>query len=194
MVDASDALARGLGPVDNLAYRGRPLPQDALEQDLLESVYEDGRSHPHGIVVAQNERGIRVTIDRRRDANLTEFGKATLSDRYLMPGESYQDLFARVAMHFADDSAHAQRLYTYMSSLWFMPSTPILSNSGTQRGLPISCFSTRPRTACAASSTMERECLAAALSGGIGSWGNLRSIGGKIGLNSRPRAWCRSSA
>ena len=140
MVDAADALARDLGPVDNIAMEGITLSPDTVEQDMLEQVYEDGRSHPVGTVVAQNERGIRVTIDRRRDANLTEFGKATLSDRYLMPDESYQDLFARVAMHFADDSAHAQRLYTYMSSLWFMPSTPILSNGGTKRGLPISCF------------------------------------------------------
>ena len=80
--------------------------------------------------VFQTERGVRVTIDRSRDAKLTEFGKATLSDRYLMPDESFQDLFARVATHYADDSAHAQRLYDYISNLWFMPSTPVLSNGG----------------------------------------------------------------
>src|SRR3546814_19096309 len=90
--------------------------------------------------VAQNERGIRIRMDRARDAKLTVFGKATLTDRYLMPGESFQDLFARVAMHFADDTAHAQRLYDYISNLWFMPATPVLSNGGTKRGLPISCF------------------------------------------------------
>ena len=58
------------------------------------------------------------------------FGKATLTDRYLLPGESYQDLFARVACAYADDIAHAQRLYDAMSRLWFMPATPILSNGG----------------------------------------------------------------
>ena len=88
----------------------------------------------------QNERGIAVRMDRTRDDKLTLFGKATLADRYLMDGESYQDLFARVAAHFADDTAHAQRLYDYMSKLWFMPATPVLSNGGTKRGLPISCF------------------------------------------------------
>ena len=31
----------------------------------------------------QNEKGITIKIDRSRDKNLTEFGKATLSDRYL---------------------------------------------------------------------------------------------------------------
>ncbi len=52
-----------------------------------------------------------VTIDRDRDALLTDFGKATLKDRYVMPGETYQDIFARVASYYGDDEAHAQRLY-----------------------------------------------------------------------------------
>ena len=82
----------------------------------------------------------RVKTDPSRDALLTAFGKATLTDRYLMPGESFQDLFARVASYYGDDEAHAQRLYDYISKLWFMPATPVLSNGGTDRGLPISCF------------------------------------------------------
>ena len=75
-----------------------------------------------------------------RDALLTDFGKATLSNRYVLPDESYQDMFARVSTTYADNDAHAQRLYDYMSKLWFMPSTPILSNGGAGRGLPISRF------------------------------------------------------
>ena len=81
-----------------------------------------------------------LTLDRSRDILLTAFGKATLTDRYLMPGESFQDMFARVSCAYADDVDHAQRLYDAMSQLWFMPATPILSNGGTKRGLPISCF------------------------------------------------------
>ena len=88
--------------------------------------------------VVQVRSGARVVTDSSRDDRLTAFGKATLSDRYLMPGESYQDMFARVASAYADDDAHAQRLYDYISNLWFMPATPVLSNGGTQRGLPIS--------------------------------------------------------
>ena len=84
----------------------------------------------------QNSRGITIKIDRSRDENLTDFGKATLSDRYLGENESFQDLFARVASHYADDNLHAQRLYNYISNLWFMPATPVLSNGGTTRGLP----------------------------------------------------------
>ncbi|MGZ3256097.1 MAG: ribonucleotide reductase N-terminal alpha domain-containing protein, partial [Croceibacterium sp.] len=85
-------------------------------------------------------RRFKVVTDSSRDALLTDFGKDTLTDRYLLPGESYQDLFARVADAYADDQDHAQRLYDYISRLWFMPATPVLSNGGTQRGLPISCF------------------------------------------------------
>jgi len=48
-----------------------------------------------------------VQTDARRDELLTEFGKETLRDRYLLPGESYQDLFARVAAAYADDDEHA---------------------------------------------------------------------------------------
>src|SRR6202012_6045513 len=82
----------------------------------------------------------KVEVDRARDALLTDFGKTTLEDRYLLAGESYQDMFARVATAFADDADHAQRIYDYISKLWFMPSTPVLSNGGAGRGLPISCF------------------------------------------------------
>ena len=79
----------------------------------------------------QNSKGITIKIDRSRDDNLTDFGRATLSDRYLGENESFQDLFARVASHYADDNLHAQRLYNYISNLWFMPATPVLSNGGT---------------------------------------------------------------
>ena len=80
----------------------------------------------------QNSKGITIKIDRSKDLNLTEFGKATLSDRYLGFNESYQDLFARVASYYADDNLHGQRLYNYISNLWFMPATPVLSNGGTK--------------------------------------------------------------
>ena len=76
----------------------------------------------------QNEKGIIIKIDRSRDSKLTDFGKATLKDRYLGHNESYQDLFARVASSYADDNLHAQRIYNYISNLWFMPATPVLSN------------------------------------------------------------------
>ncbi len=90
--------------------------------------------------VVQLEKGSVVKTDSSRDQLLTPFGFSTLQDRYLMPGETPQDMFARVASYFADDNSHAQRLYDYISKHWFMPATPVLSNGGTKRGLPISCF------------------------------------------------------
>ena len=131
----------------------------------------------------QNEKGITIKIDRSRDSNLTEFGKATLSDRYLGANESYQDLFARVASHYADNNLHAQRIYNYISNLWFMPATPVLSNGGTKRGLPISCFLNEASDSLDGILDLWSENVwLAARGGGIGSyWGNLRSIGEKIG-------------
>lgn len=135
----------------------------------------------------QSKSGISVKIDRGRDANLTDFGKSVLTDRYLMPSEEYQDLFARVSCHFADDSEHAQRIYDYMSNLWFMPSTPVLSNGGTERGLPISCFLNEANDSLDGIVELWNENVwLAALGGGIGSyWGNLRSIGEKVGANGK---------
>jgi ribonucleoside-diphosphate reductase alpha chain len=125
----------------------------------------------------------QVRIDRSRDALLTDFGRATLTDRYLMPGEDFQDLFARVASQYGDNHAHAQRLYDYMSKLWFMPSTPILSNGGTNRGLPISCFLNEASDSLDGILGLWNENVwLASKGGGIGSyWGNLRSIGEKVG-------------
>ena len=131
----------------------------------------------------QNEKGITIKIDRSKDANLTDFGKATLTDRYLGQNESFQDLFARVASVYADDNLHAQRIYNYISNLWFMPATPVLSNGGTERGLPISCFLNEANDSLKGITDLwEENVWLAARGGGIGSyWGNLRSIGEKIG-------------
>jgi len=131
----------------------------------------------------QNEKGITIKIDRSKDSNLTDFGKATLKDRYLGQNESFQDLFARVASVYADDNLHAQRIYNYISNLWFMPATPVLSNGGTERGLPISCFLNEANDSLKGITDLwEENVWLAARGGGIGSyWGNLRSIGEKIG-------------
>ncbi len=131
----------------------------------------------------QNEKGITIKIDRSRDSNLTDFGRETLKDRYLGQNESFQDLFARVASVYADDNLHAQRIYNYISNLWFMPATPVLSNGGTERGLPISCFLNEANDSLKGITNLwEENVWLAARGGGIGSyWGNLRSIGEKIG-------------
>jgi ribonucleoside-diphosphate reductase alpha chain len=128
-----------------------------------------------------------VEVDRSRDALLTDFGKETLKDRYLLPGESYQDLFVRVASAYADDAAHAQRVYDYISQLWFMPATPVLSNGGTGRGLPISCYlNSVPDSLEGIVDTWNENVWLAARGGGIGTyWGAVRGIGEPVGLNGK---------
>jgi ribonucleoside-diphosphate reductase alpha chain len=136
---------------------------------------------------AIHARRFAVVTDASRDALLTEFGKDTLDDRYLLPGETYQDLFARVAAAYADDEGHAQRIYDYISKLWFMPATPVLSNGGTGRGLPISCFlNSVPDSLEGIVGTWNENVWLAARGGGIGTyWGNVRGIGEPVGLNGK---------
>lgn len=127
----------------------------------------------------------KVVTDPSRDALLTDFGKTTLVDRYLLPGESFQDMFARVATAYADDIEHAQRIYEYISKLWFMPATPVLSNGGAERGLPISCFLNAVGDSLdGIMDTWNENVWLASNGGGIGTyWGNVRSIGEKVGQN-----------
>ncbi|NIJ35495.1 ribonucleoside-diphosphate reductase alpha chain [Sphingopyxis panaciterrae] len=136
---------------------------------------------------AVHARRFDIVTDRGRDALLTDFGKETLEDRYLLPGESYQDLFARVASAYADDQDHAQRLYDYISRLWFMPATPVLSNGGTGRGLPISCYlNSVPDSLEGIVETWNENVWLASRGGGIGTyWGSVRGIGEPVGLNGK---------
>ena len=133
--------------------------------------------------VVQIKPGVSVKKNPSKDSLLTEFGKSTLKDRYLLPDEDYQGMFARVASYFSDDNNHAQRIYNYMSNHWFMPSTPILSNGATNRGLPISCFLNEANDSLHGILELWNENVwLASKGGGIGSyWGNLRGQGEKVG-------------
>ena len=130
---------------------------------------------------------MNVVIDYKRDNYLSEFSHKTLQDRYLVGDEtSPQEAFARASMAFADDEAHAQRLYDYVSKLWFMFSTPILSNGGTKRGLPISCFLNYvddSRTGLTNHYT--ENAFLSSVGGGIGGcWNGIRSVGSKTSAGS----------
>lgn len=119
-----------------------------------------------------------IKINKSRNDLLTDFGKAVLKDRYLLKNEDNQDLFARVASYYGNNDDHANRMYDYISKLWFMPATPILSNGGTDRGLPISCFLNETGDSLESIVNLWNENVwLAARGGGIGSyWGNVRSI------------------
>ena len=123
-----------------------------------------------------------VQVDYRRDRYLSEFSKKTLQDRYLIDGEiSPQDAFARAAKAFANDEEHAQRLYDYASKLWFMFSTPILSNGGTSRGLPISCFLNYVEDSrLGITGHYTENAFLSSVGGGVGGcWNGVRSVGSK---------------
>lgn len=129
-----------------------------------------------------------VVIDLGRDERLTRHAIETLQDRYLVADEkSPQEGFARAAAAFADDAAHAQRLYDYIGRGWFMFATPLLSNGGTDRGLPISCFLNYvPDSRKGILGHYEENGWLASMGGGIGGyWGHLRSKGGSTSRGSK---------
>jgi ribonucleoside-diphosphate reductase alpha chain len=136
-----------------------------------------------------------ININYNKEKKLDRFSLDTLKDRYLYQeeGETYaQEAFARAAVFAATfkgttDFELAQRLYNYSSDLWFMFSTPILSNGGTNRGLPISCFLNYvPDSRDGLSAHYDENIWLASTGGGIGGyWGSVRSNGIATANNSR---------
>jgi ribonucleoside-diphosphate reductase alpha chain len=196
-----DEAAMGLGetleadaaPPQSKAKAVKMDRKDAGSEDLVAGAAADAMAEALKAAAADDDskavrpRRFDVVTDESRDALLTDFGKDTLTDRYLLPGENYQDLFARVADAYADDQEHAQRLYDYISRLWFMPATPVLSNGGTGRGLPISCYLNSVDDSLEGIvGTWNENVWLASKGGGIGTyWGNVRGIGEPVGLNGK---------
>ena len=126
-----------------------------------------------------------IVIDYDKEKKLDKFSLDTLKDRYFWDEETHaQEAFARAAVFGATfkgetDFELAQRLYNYSSDLWFMFSTPILSNGGTSRGLPISCFLNYvPDSRDGLASHYDENIWLASSGGGIGGyWGDIRSNG-----------------
>jgi ribonucleoside-diphosphate reductase alpha chain len=192
--DVADAVASGAGTADKKAVtmNKSDAGSDALiatkaGEALAGAIAEAAKDAAKGDSKKVNDRRFAIETNAERDARLTDFGKETLTDRYLLPGETYQDLFARVADAYADDQAHAQRLYDYISNLWFMPATPVLSNGGTNRGLPISCYLNSVEDSLEGIvGTWNENVWLASKGGGIGTyWGNVRGIGEPVGLNGK---------
>ena len=178
-VSSDGKAAVGMGETDAGTEALTTAAGDALAKAVASNTPPDSKK--------VNPRRFSVKTAHERDDKLTEFGKETLKDRYLLPGESFQDLFARVADAYADDEAHAQRLYDYISNLWFMPATPVLSNGGTARGLPISCYLNSVEDSLdGIVGTWNENVWLASKGGGIGTyWGNVRGIGEPVGLNGK---------
>ncbi|GGC37269.1 ribonucleoside-diphosphate reductase [Novosphingobium marinum] len=184
----------GNGPAIGMTDKSDPGSSELVE-DLGRKVAEGAAQAMAGAIAEAAKRDSKsiqarrfsIETDPARDELLTEFGKETLTDRYLLPNETYQDLFARVADAYADDEEHAQRLYDYISRLWFMPATPVLSNGGTGRGLPISCYLNSVEDSLEGIvGTWNENVWLASRGGGIGTyWGQVRGIGEPVGLNGK---------
>ena len=135
-----------------------------------------------------------IVIDYDKEKKLDKFSLDTLKDRYFWEEETHaQEAFARASVFGATykgetDFDLAQRLYEYSSDLWFMFSTPILSNGGTTRGLPISCFLNYvPDSRRGLSDHYDENIWLASSGGGIGGyWGDVRSNG--IGTSNHSRS------
>jgi len=123
---------------------------------------------------------MKLEIDMTKDNLLPQNAVDILRDRYMLPEElSPQESFARACMAFADNKAHAERLYKYVSNLWFMFASPLLSNGGTTRGLPISCFLNYvPDSREGLADHYNENIWLSSMGGGIGGyWGHIRSQG-----------------
>lgn len=136
------------------------LARDILLKKTIEEVGDSnswGSPNYHQKVKPLQER---IKLDHSRDQLLTYFGLETLRDRYILKDsnlklvETPQAFFARVAagitaadqyekeeIQVTDELvAKAQELYEVISKLWFMPATPVLTNTATDKGLTISCY------------------------------------------------------
>ena len=75
--------------------------------------------------------------------NLSDNAKIVMERRYLLPGETPEELFTRVAHHIAscnDSTDQEAAYYEAMSSLKFLPNSPTLMNAGTGQGTLSACF------------------------------------------------------
>lgn len=121
-----------------------------------------------------------LSLNYANDSLLPEYALKILEERYLLEHEkSPQEAFARAAKAFSENPEMAQRIYEYASQLWFMFSTPILSNGGSERGLPISCYLNYVADSREGlTSHYTENAFLSSLGGGIGSyWGDVRSVG-----------------
>jgi len=86
--------------------------------------------------------GWELDVDFPSWAN-TEIYVKTISKGYLLPGEKPKDAYWRVATRVAqrlNKPQMATKFFDYIWKGWLNLATPVLSNTGTDRGLPISCF------------------------------------------------------
>lgn len=91
-----------------------------------------------------------MTLESLKEAGLApewmvEESLKTLQGGYMLPGETPRAMYQRVAKaaasYYDDSDKWSKKFFDIMWKNWLCPASPVLSNMGTDRGLPISCNS-----------------------------------------------------
>jgi len=122
---------------------------------------------------------------------LNSEGFQTLSNGYLLKGETPLDMYKRVskaAASYYDEPLRSQlesRFLQYIKNNWLCLATPVASNTGTDRGLPISCYGTyMPDSISGIFKTYHEAAMLTKNGGGVGTYvGGIRSRGASISGN-----------
>jgi ribonucleoside-diphosphate reductase alpha chain len=123
----------------------------------------------------------------------------TVQGGYLLPGETPKGMYRRVAKAAALEAERPdleEPFFMIMWEGWLGPATPVLSNMGTNRGLPISCYKTEPDDSVDSIFKVAHEiAMMSKCSGGVGIiLDNIRSRGSPIANGSKSNGivpWCQ---
>lgn len=113
---------------------------------------------------------------------LTQEGLITLLGGYLLHGETPKGMYERVSRTAANKLNKPElekKFFDMIWNNWLCPSTPIASNFGTEKGLPISCFGQSPAdTTISIFNSYTETAMLTKYGGGIGKyWGDIRAKG-----------------
>lgn len=122
---------------------------------------------------------------------MNEEGFKTLSGGYLLEGETPRQMYTRVAnaaaSYYADSAHYAEKFFHILWMNWLCPASPVLSNMGTDRGLPISCNTIHVGDSVDSIFTKSHELATLSKNGaGVGIYfGDIRGRGAKIKGNGK---------
>ena len=130
---------------------------------------------------------------------MDEVGVATISKGYLLPDETPRKAYRRVSKAIAERVRKPElesKFFKYIWNGWIGLASPVLSNTGTDRGLPISCFGIdTPDSVRGIGLTNAELMKLTALGGGVGiSVSRIRPRGTEITGNGKSEGvvpWCK---
>lgn len=128
---------------------------EEVHSQNIRNFYESvARGHQAGLIskekfefVREHKEALNIIIDSPRTHKFEYFGLRTVYDRYLLKDpksrlviETPQYFFLRVACGLAKTFQEAKEFYELISTLDYMPSSPTLFNSATERSQLSSCY------------------------------------------------------